>query len=159
MIKGLGLLTDKPLNVTRCPRSFGIKTRTLFSPARNNMSEIEQDPDGIRWAAGQVRWLVLKGDALEPGKERVETYVCHWTLKESDYPLAPKKKKRMSLRGNGNADLQPVMLLRDIVIVASEADTPTNRFADVELGKTLVVRPAQLLHAEMANAARQAGTK
>lgn len=131
VMKGLGLLTERPIPVTRCPRHFGIKTRTHYSAWRNSPGDSEVDAAGIRWATGQVKWLVQKGDAIMAGRETVEKYDCHWSLKASDYPLA---KKKQSHRDSANGTTE---FFRDIIIVASAEDEAPAAFSGISRGLSL----------------------
>ena len=119
-MKGLGLLTERPPIIEKCPKHFGIKTRTPFSPWQNTVREIETDAEGIRWAVDQVRWFIEKGDAIVPQKSLVQKYDCHFTMRASDYPSGKKNK--------GN----PIMeAYREIVFLTSEADVAPVRYADI----------------------------
>jgi hypothetical protein len=119
-MKGLGLLTERPPIITKCPKHFGIKTRTPFSPWQNNFREIETDVEGTRWAIDQVRWFIEKGDAIVPHKSLVQKYDCHFTMRESDLPSAKKNKSNTTTEA-----------YREIVFLTSEAEEAPVRFADI----------------------------
>ena len=120
-MKGLGILTDKPPVLAKCPKHYGIKTRTHPSAWQHDDSEIEIGVDGVPWATDQVRWFVAKGDAIIPGRERTETYDCTFEVSEADFV---RKRKQVA----------PTEVFREIVFVASDADDPPARYSDVKPG-------------------------
>lgn len=136
VMKGLGLLTEKPLNITRSPCYYGVKTRQLYSGWRNTGDNFEVDSLGVKWATDQVKWFVRKDDAIQPGKDRVTTYNCHWLLRPKDFATATpsfsfSSKKRNSAAHNVTQNL----VYRDIVFVAShELDAP-RRFKELNMGR------------------------
>jgi len=124
-MKGLGLLTSKPEILVRCPKSFGVKTRTHYSAWLNSKREVELGPDGTPWATNQVRWFIEKGDVLVPGKEVTGTYDCLFEMPESSLPN--RKKKQTT----------PPDVFREIIFIASEADRPPIKFSDIKRGELL----------------------
>lgn len=149
-MKGLGLLTEKPPVITRSPCYYGVKTRQHYSGWRNTGDNYEVDSLGVKWATDQVKWFVRKSDAIQPGKDRVATYNCHWLLRPKDFATATpafsfSSRKRSSATASNGAQH---IVYRDIVFVAShEQDAPT-RFKELKLGKLFL---AVHLSASLAN--------
>lgn len=140
-MKGLGLLTEKPPKITRSPCFYGVKTRQLYSGWRNSEDHVEVDSLGVKYATDQIKWFVKKDDAIQPGKDCVATYNCHWLLRPSDFetpmPSIFSSRKRHSTAAT-SADQN--IVYRDIVFVASkETDAPT-RFRELKTGRFEVPR-------------------
>ncbi|CAK7208180.1 hypothetical protein SEUCBS140593_000086 [Sporothrix eucalyptigena] len=147
VMKGLGLLTDKPPTITRSPCYYGVKTRQLYSGWRNSGDNFEVDSLGVKWATDQVKWFVRKNDSIQPGKDRVATYNCHWLLRPKDFATSTpsfsfSSRKRHSAAANSAVQN---IVYRDIVFVASsEAEAPT-RFKELKLDDAKIV----ILHCNM----------
>lgn len=135
-MKGLGLLTEKPLNITRSPCYYGVKTRQLYSGWRNTGDNFEVDSLGVKWATDQVKWFVRKNDAIQPGKDRVATYNCHWLLRPKDFATATPSFSFSSRKRNNAAHSSAAQstVYRDIVFVASNEPDAPMRFKELKLG-------------------------
>lgn len=128
IIKSLGLYTDKPLLVKSCPRHYGIKIRSHYAAYKHQPGEVDVDVEGVKWATDQLRWFVLKGDAIFPERPRVMTYDCNWSMLASEFPTAQNRR-------NTAIPLSPDRTLRDVVFIASSEDDsrgdPIMRFGDL----------------------------
>ena len=135
-MKGLGLLTEKPLNITRSPCYYGVKTRQLYSGWRNTGDNFEIDSLGVKWATDQVKWFVRKNDAIQPGKDRVATYNCHWLLRPKDFATATPSFSFSSRKRNSAAHSSVAQntVYRDIVFVASNEPDAPMRFKELKMG-------------------------
>lgn len=139
VMKGLGILTEKPHAITRSPCFYGVKTRQHFSSWRNADDNVETDTLGVQWATDQIKWFVKKDDAILHDEDRVSSYKCHWLLTQKDFETpAPafhfSSRKRNSAQNR--SDL-PQPIYRDIVfIISSENDAPT-RYKELKMGTLL----------------------
>lgn len=122
IIKTLGLYSDKPTPVKICPRHYGIKVRSQFSPHKHKESDKEVDVEGLAWATEQVRWFVKQGDTIFPDNPIVAQFQCHWTVKASDFPDRQRKKDRAAKPS------QTVQVLRNVVFVATAKEEAPARF-------------------------------
>ncbi|ERS97679.1 hypothetical protein HMPREF1624_05850 [Sporothrix schenckii ATCC 58251] len=148
VMKGLGLLTEKPTNITRSPCYYGVKTRQLYSGWRNTGDNFEIDSLGVKWATDQVKWFVRKDDAIQPGKDRVTTYNCHWLLRPSDFALATSSFSFSSRKRNSAAhssSAAETKVYRDIVFVASHESDAPRRFKELNMDEAKIV----ILHCNM----------
>ncbi|KAK3370874.1 hypothetical protein B0T24DRAFT_650103 [Lasiosphaeria ovina] len=132
IIKSLGVYTEKPALVKSCPRHYGIKVRTQFASYKHQQGDAEVDVEGIQWATDQIRWFILKGDALFPNKPIVATYDCHWSMKATEFP-SPQNKRSSHL------PLSSSEVYRDVVFVASSRDEAPTRFASISTAEDQVV--------------------
>ena len=136
-MKGLGLLTDKPPTITRSPYFYGIKTRQLYSGWRNSDDNVEADSLGIKWATDQIKWFVRKNDSIQPGKDLLTTYNCHWLLRPADFASASSHFSLSQRKKHGSAarDAEQNIVYRDIVFVTSNEDDAPTRFKELNKGK------------------------
>ena len=138
VMKGLGLLTEKPPAIARSPCFYGVKTRQHFSNWRNSGDNVETDSLGVRWATDQIKWFVKKNDAILPGQDRVATYKCHWLLQPKDFETPSttfsfSSRKRNSSHNKTDGH-QPPPVYRDIVfVISSEEEAPT-RYKELNMG-------------------------
>ncbi|CAK7228219.1 hypothetical protein SCUCBS95973_006807 [Sporothrix curviconia] len=147
VMKGLGLLTDKPPTITRSPCYYGVKTRQLYSGWRNSGDNVEKDSLGIKWATDQIKWFVRKNDSIQPGKDRVATYNCHWLLRPADFATATPSFSFSSRKRHSQAVKEAAQstVYRDIVFVASREDDAPTRFKELKMDIATVV----ILHCNM----------
>jgi len=133
IIKTLGLYSDKPLPVKICPRHYGIKMRSQFSPHRHRESDKEVDVQGVAWATEQVRWFVEQGDTIFLDNPIVAQFQCHWTVKASDFP------DRQAKKGRAAKPPQSVQVLRNVVFVATAKEEAPARFDDLDGSEDLIL--------------------
>jgi hypothetical protein len=105
--------------------SYGVKTSLAYLTHMSQPGEDQVDMRGKRWLAGQVRWLVQKGDVIFPGKPTRATYDCVFTMRTSDYP---SQRRRNNHRGAGSE------VYREITFIMCGRDDPPTRYAQIDLG-------------------------
>ncbi|KAK2591513.1 hypothetical protein QQS21_010788 [Conoideocrella luteorostrata] len=59
--------------------SYGVVVREVYSPARHFDEELFQDPSGSKtlWAVNQIRWMIRKGDDIDPNCPLIRTFQFH----------------------------------------------------------------------------------
>ena len=128
IIKTLGVYTDKPQVVKSCPRHYGIKVRRRYASYENHLRrDVDVDPEGVEWATDQIRWFVQMGDGLFPGKSKVVTHDCHFSMKASDYEQAKRKR--------GGSSAVPSLVMREILVISSSRDRPPTRLDAIDAGE------------------------
>jgi len=133
VMKGLGLLTEAPPPVASCPRHYGVKTRRLYG-WNNNLDEITVGPEGTPWAAEQIKWIFHQGDVIWPDREISDVYPCHWSMTARDYEDRRRRQGDPALANAASGEL------RDIVVVASDAERAPMRFAEIATTRDTVLR-------------------
>ncbi|KAK5661328.1 hypothetical protein OQA88_11223 [Cercophora sp. LCS_1] len=129
IIKSLGLYTDKLPIVRECPRHYGFRTKSQYEGWRHNHNSPQKDLEGTRWATGQIRWLVKKGDAIFPNKPIVMHYDCHWLLP------APRSNQNGRATGAPAPD-DPSVGQKEVVFIASAEDDAPLRFDGLNTGES-----------------------
>jgi hypothetical protein len=68
-----------------CPTNYGICLNEDFSGIHDNWDDryLEASTERVM-ALGQMHWLILKGDLLDPSEPRVQTRMCPFTFSEHD---------------------------------------------------------------------------
>jgi hypothetical protein len=126
VMKGLGMLTEKPAKVFECPRHYGVKKAVSDLTPRQNPGNPSPVQTNARLATNQIHWLVAKGDLVLPqtastdNDDSTKKYDYEWTMDQDHFKAMENQITPFTVSEH-----------YDLVFVASDEDMAPTLFENV----------------------------